>query len=117
MLFNLLWCFDYFCLRATMPVLPPVSVFVLDVCRSSLALPCDGVLSSAEQHSRVSELVECVRCGVLEYAYLARPYPEVQSGNQQPLSVIAIVSYTTPSSHVSYGGCCADSAFSLPPRC
>lgn len=78
-----------------MPVLPPVSVFVLDVCRSSLALPRDGVmLSVGEQRSRVSELLECVRCGVLEYAHLTRPYPEVQSDNPQPLSIIAVVSST-----------------------
>ena len=75
-----------------MPVLPPVSVFVLDVCRSSLALPREATLSADEQRKRVDDLVECVRCGVLEYAHFSRPFPEVQSDNPQPLSVITVVS-------------------------
>ena len=78
-----------------MSLLPPVSVFVLDVCGSSLAFGDEGMLSPDEQQRRVGELLECLRCGVLEYAYLTRPQPEVQNDNQQPLSVILLVSNST----------------------
>ena len=77
-----------------MPGLAPVLIFVLDVSRSSLALPHEGTLSPDEQYARVGQLLECVRYGVLEYAHLSRPYPEVQSDNPQPLSVILVVSQT-----------------------
>ena len=91
-----------------MSVLPHVSVFVLDVSRSSLGLRDEAMLSSSEQQQRVAELLDCVRCGVLEYAHLTRPFPEVQTDNPQPLSVIVVVNDITHSlaSHGCEVGVC-----------